>query len=88
MGGGGPGMLQGTDPARVRAAASRGRPAVLHQRYPPAARHADTRGALAAVEAIGSLAGPGLIPTLMRLQDDPSPAVQRAAAQAIATIEG
>ena len=85
------GMLQGTDPARVAAGCRIARATRWRSSISAIRRllgHADTRVRLAAVEAIGSLAGPGLIPTLMRLQDDPSPAVQRAAAQAIATIEG
>lgn len=84
-------LLQSTNPSEAvdgcrRAQAAEWRSAVTLIRR--LLTHSDTRVRLAAVQAIGALAGPGLVPALRRLESDPSPDVQAAATAAIATLDG
>lgn len=85
------GLLQGTDPARVALGCRIARVAVARTAVPLLRRlltHADTRVRRDAVEAIGALAGPALVPALRPLLNDPSPEVRGAAQAALVRLEG
>lgn len=84
-------MLQDTDPARLALACRIARVTGWRSSVSNIRRlldHGDKRVRLAAIEAVGALAGPGLVPALLRLSGDPNPEIQAAAAAAVQTIEG
>jgi len=85
-------LLQDTDPARVAAGCRVARITGWRSSASNLRRllqHGDTRVRLAAVEAVGALAGPGLVPVLLRMSgSDASPEVRVAAEAAIEAIEG
>lgn len=85
-------LLQDTDPARVAAGCRVARATGWRSSVSSIRRllgHGDTRVRLAAVEAVGVLAGPGLVPALERVMgNDASPEVRAAATAAIVRLEG
>ena len=84
-------LLQSTDPVKIAAGCRLARATQWRSAVSSIRRHldhADTRVRKAAVEAVGSLAGPGLVPTLQRMRQDASPEVRQSVEAAIREIEG
>lgn len=84
-------LFQSTDPSQVARACQVATAASWRSFVTSIRRvldHGDTRVRVAAVRAVGALAGPSMQGAVEKMRNDPSPDVQQAAREAVAAIEG